>query len=654
MVREGLKMARDSSARTPPGLGGGHLWVALWILLSALLVAGGWILSWLRQLNAAGYALWLLAGAGALAWWWSRRRASPPWSRGWHGPRWRRRFRRPLAGAFLVLAALAIVGGLAHPPNMFDAMTYRVPRLLHWAAADQWHWIHSGSPRMNCRAAGFEWMAMPLLIFTHSDRAIFLLNVVSFLLLPGLVFSVFTRLGVRGRVAWSWMWLLPTGYSFLLQAGGSANDMFAAPYALAAVGFALRARCSRQCSDLWLSLLAAALTTGAKATNLPLLLPWLLAVAPSWRLTLSRPLCLLGTGAWAMLVSFLPTACLNMKHCGDWSGAVLEPAVPKAVPLVGVVGNALLLLVQNFTPPIFPWASWWSKHFPLFLPDHWRSLMNGSFQQGWWITAEIPVEDMAAPGFGLAVLTSLSLLWVGWRRLRHGPAGPGAGKPDARVLFGPALVAWSAWASLLVYMMKAGLPTPGRILTPYVPLLLAPLLLCSWHEQLVRRCWWRTTALVVGALAAFVVIANPARPLWPAGQLLSRWQEQWPGVGLLQRAQRVFAVYDQRHDALKPVRDLVPPGTSVVGAVLSSDDPETSLWRPFGTRRIVHVLPNDPPEVPRQRGVAFVLLSSRLTEATGLTLEGWLRRFNAEVVAQTNLSLYASQPAGPWFVARLR
>ena len=72
---------------------------------------------------------------------------------------------------------------------------------------------------MNDRACGIEWLTAPLLLFTRCDRALFLLNFIPFLLLPGLVFSVFRRLGVRARVAWHWMWLLPTGYIFLLQAG---------------------------------------------------------------------------------------------------------------------------------------------------------------------------------------------------------------------------------------------------------------------------------------------------------------------------------------------------------------------------------------------------------------------------------------------------
>jgi hypothetical protein len=129
---------------------------------------------------------------------------------------------------------LVFIGGALYRPSNYDALTYRLPRVLHWLAQEQWHWIHTANYRMNDRSCGFEWLTAPVVLATGSDRALFLINFISFLLLPGLVFSVFTRLGVRRRVAWHWMWLLPTGYNFLLQAGSIGNDSFAAVDALAA------------------------------------------------------------------------------------------------------------------------------------------------------------------------------------------------------------------------------------------------------------------------------------------------------------------------------------------------------------------------------------------------------------------------------------
>src|SRR5207245_1355240 len=219
----------------------------------------------------------------------------------------------------------------------------------------------------------------PLLLFTRSDRELFLLNFIPFLLLPGLVFSLFTRLGVRPRVARQWMWLLPTGYTFLLQAGSAGNDAFPTVYALAAVDFACRAWVSRRPTDLWHSVVAAALLTGAKASNLPLLLPWAVALVP---LLLSKQRVprrsTLDARHWsllplliglALLVSFLPTAILNVRYCGDWSGLALERSgMDMKNPLVGLWGNSSLFLLDNLVPPFFPAASWWNQNALSVLP----------------------------------------------------------------------------------------------------------------------------------------------------------------------------------------------------------------------------------------------------------------------------------------------
>ena len=202
---------------------------------------------------------------------------------------------------------------------------------------------------MNDRACGIEWLSAPMLLFTHSTRGLFLINFLPFLLLPGFIFSVFTRLGVGARVAWHWMWLLPGGYIFLLQAGGIANDTFPTVFALAAVDFALRARQSRHgspaaCrSHLWHSMLAA-LLTGAKATNLPLLLPWAIVIFPLTPLLREKMALTVLAGLIAAAVSFLPTAILNVHFLGDWSGLSIErTGMDMKNPLVGIWGNAFLI-----------------------------------------------------------------------------------------------------------------------------------------------------------------------------------------------------------------------------------------------------------------------------------------------------------------------
>src|SRR5437016_5734674 len=306
--------------------------VRIWLLISVLASLAGWALSAIGQLNRSGYILFcLVAGVSFFFCPESFRGCRRAFglsirtsARSWKKIRWR--FRRWLPGCFAVLAVLVFVGGALYPPSNHTALTYRTPRVLQWLSHGHWFWIHTANYRMNDRACGIEWLSAPLLLFTKSDRALFLINFLPFLLLPGLVFSVFTRLGVKPRVAWHWMWLLPTGYNFLLQAGSAANDTFPTVYALAAVDFGCRAWQSRRLSDLWLSLLAAALLTGAKASNLPLLLAWGLLFFPRITLLKQRPAATLIIGLLAAIVSFLPTAALNAHYCGDWSGLNLERA----------------------------------------------------------------------------------------------------------------------------------------------------------------------------------------------------------------------------------------------------------------------------------------------------------------------------------------
>lgn len=392
----------------------GQPFVQLWIWISVFATLTGWTLSAIGELNRAGYAVaFTLFAVFIFA---ARKKTGLDDLRHFRAKKFCRRFRWPLPLCFAALAILITISGVVYLPNNYTGLTYRVPRVLQWLAHGHWFWIHTTNYRMNDRACGIEWLTAPLLLFTGSTRLLFLLNFVPFLLLPGLVFSIFTRLGVRTRVAWQWMWLLPTGYSFLLQAGSLANDTFPTVYALAALDFALRARQSKNFFAAATSLLSAAVLTGAKASNLPLLLPWAIVMMNGgwWRAMRgtvpARVAVCLPFIVIAAVVSFLPTAILNVIHCGDWSGAVLEEKNMAAhSPFNALAGNIFQLLLQNFCPPVFPWATWWNAHAPEIAPHALVSVSN-HFIMGFFQLGELPTEDSAGLGFGLSVLLTAVVL----------------------------------------------------------------------------------------------------------------------------------------------------------------------------------------------------------------------------------------------------
>ncbi len=410
--------------------------VRLWLWVSAFASLAGWGLSAAGELNRKGYAV--CAGVAAIVFFLLRRKkhstfniqrpTSNQTARTGNIGRWMlnvecstflkksfRRFRRPLPLCFGALAVLIFLGGAIHAPGNYTGLAYRAGRVLQWLSHGHWFWIDTEDYRMNDRACGIEWLSAPILLFTNSTRGLFLINFLPFLLLPGLIFSIFTRLGVRARVAWHWMWLLPTGYNFILQAGGIANDTFPTVYALAAVDFALRANQSGKrkaesgnifsgpFSNFSYSILAAALLTGAKASNLPLLLPWAIAIFPLVPLLRKKIASTALVVLLAAAVSFLPTAILNAHYLGDWSGLSIErTGMDMKNPVVGVWGNALLLLLDNFTPPLFPFAGWWNAHALAALPHFISGPMMANFEPGFLWLGELPTEDWAGIGFGSA------------------------------------------------------------------------------------------------------------------------------------------------------------------------------------------------------------------------------------------------------------
>ena len=620
--------------------------IRIWICLCAFLSCTGWLLSAVHSLNRTGYLVAFAIAIAALLIWRHRTGWNLCWRFNW--VKLRRRFCRPFPLAFLVLAALAILGGVLHAPSNYDGLTYRTPRVLHWLAAEEWHWVETGLPRLNIRATGYEWVTAPLIVFSRTDRCTFLISGASFLLLPGLVFSLLHRLGVRGRVAWYWMWLLPTGYTYLLQAGSIGNDLFGAVFGLAAIDFGLRARTSRQSSDVWFSVLAAALVTGSKSSNLLVGVPWLLAIWPALGGVAREPAKALAVTAIAVGVSVIPISFLNVWYCGDWTGQVLEHSAFGGMPLFRLPVNLVGFSLQNFVPPLFPFAGKWNDWVEEALPAGLAEQLSSNFEPGAarFALGEMQNEETAGLGFGVCVLLLISAgcAWQVSRRWRSSPAHrPGY---QWQVVLG-------AWISTFVFMSLSGLSGAVRYLAPLYVLLVVPLLWSNGHRLLLKSGWWHKTCAAVFALAALLLLVNPARPLWPAVTVLRALGAGHSDYRLVQRAWVVYSVYSRRADAFAPVRQILPAEANPLGFV-SFDDPETSLWRPFFTRRILHVIASETGADLRHRGMKYVLVSSvTLTDRWQTSLDAWLARVDGERVATVALDLRASTGSKDWYLVRL-
>ncbi len=595
-----------------------------WILFSAFASLAGWILSLAGWLNPTGYAIALAAGvvAGILAWrrggcrlGWSVRRA---------------RYRRPWPALFAVVAVLAAAGAFAHAPNNIDAVAYRLPRVLHWLAAGRWHWIDTVDPRLNYSGAGQEWLLAPQLALLHTDRLAALPNLLGFALLPGLLFVTFRGWGIAQGVAVRWMWLLPLAPVYLLQAGGSANDLTGAVYFVAALACGARAMGRGSPGWLALSTLAVALATGVKTSNLPLVLPWLVFVWPALRDGAAARRALLLAALPALMISGAVTLAANRVASGDWTG---DPANASGARPGGFVaalaGNTVETVLQSLAPPVFPGAGRVERGIEESLGPAMRRWLGDDFPRFSLHVTELAQEEWA--GLGLAVLALLT----------PGLGSPGSSRPGRRAL------PWAAGMGALAFFLLMGSEMPARLLAAYYPLAVAAVLLRPGQGRWVRDGRFNLLAAAGALLALVPLVVSPSRPLVRVDRL--------PGIGggVRQRAELAYEVYAARGDPLAVLRAQLPADVVRVGFMATADDSELSFWRPFGQRTVTTVRPGETAGALRARGVEWIAIRADTSWATSAARTTWLRVHSATVAADTVVRTKVRRPPEEWVLVRI-
>jgi hypothetical protein len=612
--------------------------------VGAMLAA--WTLSSAHCLTSAGYVIALPILIYALSWLIrenrrSRNSATVPFRLAIL----QKRFRKPLPLLYLVAATMILVGGILYPPNNFDALTYRLPRMLNWIAEKQWHWIPTANERMNYSATGWEWIAMPLFIL-RSDRGLFLINTIGFLLMPGLLFSIFRRVGIAGRVAWAWMWILPLGYGYATQAGGIGNDFTGTIFCLTSLYFGLRARTSMCVKDVWLCGLAAAITTGIKTSNLPLMLPCLVAVWPALKVLSQRwaiGILMLGIG---FLVSAGPIAVVNQSHTGSWTG---DPQnryhLQITNPAAALLGNGILLTQQSFFPPVLPGARRVERWFDDHLPSSWKKLLKNDFPRYELNRLnELPQEEGAGLGLGITLLLLASMVCGLRATLKQNPTG----FPRVALVIGAA-----AWIASLVYLLKMGSEATARLMLAYFPLTVIPILAFPGLAGMLRRRWWKALA-VFASLSVFpALVLSPSRPLLPVESISARLSERFPDSGTLQRAHMVYSSYAHRNDLLAPLRDKLPESAMRIGFIAGSNDTDYSLWKPFGHRRVVWMY-RDQRLLDLPDNVEWLIIKRNFwPELSDEPLADWINRHNGEIPFCTDLISRIAAGEETWCVVHL-
>ena len=547
---------------------------------------------------------------------------------------------------WLLLTGLVLLGGLSYHTTNYDFLSYRFPRVLHWCWEQRWYWIATPTDRENFSGVASEWCMTPLFVFFQTDRLFFLINFISYLFLPGLVFSFLIRLGVSGRVSWWWMWVLSSGYCYVLQAASAGNDSYAAVYLLAAFHYGFRARKTASARNFFLSCLAIALVTGNKASNVPLVLPWAIALLFHWRqvVPFAKPGKLILTCLVAAMISFLPTALLNLHFCGNAFGDPdNQHKVRISNPLIGLAGNSIHLAVYNLVPPLWYKTMSWDG----IIPHAIITRVQQGFPRLSPVAGEMQIEEGAGVGLGvvLAVLFMLGLrLWPRSVSLRR----------KNRVTVETWGMVLGSLIAVLAYMTKMGSESTSRLLAPYYPLAIAAILvMVALDGVFIRRRVCQTVGGLVMLSAVPLVILNPARPLFPTSLVRDCLSRAGTNPALVARYDQVYTVYATRFDGLKEIRVAVPESETAVGLLTTGDDPTVSLWLPFGSREVCEVSPDNTRNDLDTHHIRFVAVDDACLENYyHQPLADLLRKWSAVVVLQKSLTVKAQRGAENWYLLR--
>jgi hypothetical protein len=342
----------------------------------------------------------------------------------------------------------------------------------------------------------------------------------------------------------------------------------------------------------------------------------------------------------ALIISFLPTAVLNTKITGDWTG---DPNNSERIRLKnhlsGLIGNGICAVIENLNPPVLPAARRVNQFIEEHLPRSIKERLQRDFPRFQIGLGDLAQEENAGLGLGIVtILVGSSLIIVARKRNRQH-------RSDRDRTFRWAILA-GAWIACFAYMAIAGSESTARLLSAYYPLLIAPFLLASAYSSLVRSRLWNGFAFVCSASILPSALVSPAHPLLP----LTYFVQSLPADSAVrQRLISVYEVYSRRNDLLAPIRERLPSEATSIGLIAGINDSEVALWRPFG-RRSVHHLVAEHRTHPEFEWI--VVKQNALPEENGY--ERWLGEVNGSELYSTNITSLVRVGPEKWSIVRLK
>jgi hypothetical protein len=396
-----------------------------------------------------------------------------------------------------------------------------------------------------------------------------------------------------------------------------------------------------------------------KQTNTPLFALWCVAAWPARSLWWQNPWRSAGVAAMSLLASIIPISFLNYRHYGAWlpleAGGIGMIGQFHLKPLVGIIGNAFCIPVQNLVPPFYsllpPFHSYWTVLWNEWMRDFLRTSVGAHFASfesfGFLSAAYYHGLSEANAGLGLGICLMIWATIRELRRLRKQGGITGVAIDPVPVL---SLLRLVPWGLLLLFMAKNGAFENARQLAPYYLFLFPAWLVRPGHPQVTRRPSWQRLGLLIMAVTLLLIVASTERPLFPSQTVFKQVQSRFSSSDFLSDEcthylDSTCQVALARRDYLK---EKLPPGEKVIGyydKISAADEP--GVWLPYGQRRVECLLPDEPPERLRELGIHYAVLNGSTVRNTYGTVEKWTARYNAGVVDQYIFPRSTRQPTDP-------
>jgi hypothetical protein len=208
-----------------------------------------------------------------------------------------------------------------------------------------------------------------------------------------------------------------------------------------------------------------------------------------------------------------------------------------------------------------------------------------------------------------------------------------------------------AW---LGYMSKIGGEDSSRLVAVYYLLGIGAILaIVPVDGIVVHRRLWKWVGYAAMAMIFPVLLLNPSRPLLPLHLLVDGLRKIGVPASPVAQLEENHRLRAFRFDGFRDLLQSVPATETAIGAIAGSDDPEVSLWLPFGSREVIEVSAdrNTPGDLSAMHIHYVVVSAVPLQFSYHMTLDGLLDEWSMTLVQKKDLT-FTTQQTTEWSLIR--